>query len=228
MQHETAQEQLAAYALNALLEAERPALEDHLRTCDECRRDLRPILQVVAVLPLAVEPVAPPLTLRRRILAVVAAEAAKRRSQRPASARLWMRPVIAWTAAAVLFVLVVGLGGWDLHEYQQHYAIGPLALTATTEGGAAQGVLFLEPGRVSRLHITNLPPLPADTVYEVWVIRDGLPGRAGIFATSESGTGGVELTAAPQAGDIVAVTRELAPGGPTPHGPVLLKCTVVA
>lgn len=71
MEHETYKEMLAADALGALDPREADALAGHLRACDECRAEQGELLGVASMLAHTVAPVAPPASLRARVLAQV-------------------------------------------------------------------------------------------------------------------------------------------------------------
>ena len=220
MQHDEAQEVLAAYVLDALPEDERQAVEDHVRGCAECRRALAGLLPTAAALPLALEPVSPPVALRRRIIAEISGARAPEPLRR--SPRLLDRPIVGWLAAAVFFLAALGLGGWGAAEHQQLYS-AQVALAGTGPAGSAQGRLVSQPGRLPTVYVADLAAPPPDTVYEAWVIHAGAPQAAGIFITSPAGLGGVALTRSPAPGDQVVITREPAPGGAAPSGPAVRK-----
>jgi anti-sigma-K factor RskA len=76
----------------------------------------------------------------------------------------------------------------------------------------------------------DLPPPPADKVYELWWIteKEG-PVNAGLFAPNPQGVGRVDTTVPPDAGAIqaAAVTVEPAGGVPKPTGPMVLLGNVL-
>jgi anti-sigma-K factor RskA len=118
MEHEELKNSIAAYCLGALDEAERQAVERHLKAgCDECQRLLTEMLEVPNLLSFAVEPQYPPRKLKERILAQIqpgkagvpsAAEKAIDRIDEAAyralqkSRRRWMG-----ASAALAFALVI-------------------------------------------------------------------------------------------------------------------------
>jgi anti-sigma-K factor RskA len=71
---------------------------------------------------------------------------------------------------------------------------------------------------------SGLPPAPADKTYQLWVISEGKPISAGVFAVDAAGTG--VLPVGPIAGavraDAFAVTLEPAGGLPAPSGSMYL------
>jgi anti-sigma-K factor RskA len=125
--HEAFDAAPAAYALDALDAADRAAFEAHLRSCSECQRDVAEFRRVAAALGAAVEPVAPPESLKARTLARVAAQPAEPRGDvPPPRARLEFRAPSApqgrtgwqWLVNAAAVVLVAGLGiyAWSLRS----------------------------------------------------------------------------------------------------------------
>ncbi len=68
---------LAAYALDALEDAERADLETHLAGCAECRVEVARLTAAVDALAETVAPVTPPAEVRRRLMARVAADRAR-------------------------------------------------------------------------------------------------------------------------------------------------------
>ena len=88
MNHEKLRELLAPYALGILEADERLALEAHLRAgCAECGAELREFEAATAALALSVTPVAPPDSLRERIL--LAATQSASRAAAPSEVQIW-------------------------------------------------------------------------------------------------------------------------------------------
>jgi anti-sigma-K factor RskA len=100
-----------------------------------------------------------------------------------------------------------------------------LALSGRGAADGAQARAYLAPdsGRVVLLGHA-LPPAPAGSSYQLWLIHDGQPISAGVFDVDASGRARLETAAAaPGPGDVaVAVTIEPAGGVPAPSGPIVL------
>lgn len=75
-QHEAIREQLGAYAFGDLSPAEHALVRDHLATCAACRAELADLRAALAALPLVLEELTPPASLRDRIEASVLADLA--------------------------------------------------------------------------------------------------------------------------------------------------------
>jgi anti-sigma-K factor RskA len=88
----------------------------------------------------------------------------------------------------------------------------------------AQGRIIWNAHAGGLLVAADLPPPPADKVYELWAIAGGKPVPAGVFTVDAEGKG--SLAVAPLAGvaavDVFAVTLEPAGGVQSPTGAMYL------
>lgn len=110
-----ADSQLEAYALGALDSEDRAEVEAQLAASPEQREELRQLREIVALLPFAAAPVAPPDRVRQALMARIAAESPRATSARPqAQSAPTARPRSPWlmpAIAAVLAAMVLGLAG---------------------------------------------------------------------------------------------------------------------
>jgi anti-sigma-K factor RskA len=116
MTHDELRELTGGYALGALSEAERNALEAHLATCVECAREVREFAAVASGLAAAVPQVDPPAALRARVLNAAAARDPSPRSEPipfPPSAPVRRSVLPAWLASAAA-IAAVALGLYSL------------------------------------------------------------------------------------------------------------------
>ncbi len=99
--------------------------------------------------------------------------------------------------------------------------IGSRAVTlsgTSSEGpGRARVFVDLDSGRTLLL-VDDLPVLPPEQVYQLWVIRGTEPSSAGVFRLEGEGPAWIELpeTTDVSGADLLAVTVERAPGAPAP------------
>ena len=195
----------AGYALDALDPDERARYEEHLASCERCRDELQGFWHVAGALGRAAGGPTPPASLRERILE-------QARDERPNVVPLRRRiamPVLA-SAAAVAAVVAVALGIWslglsrDLDDANSVLAVlsDPNARVHETADGEAN--LVVTPTGRAALVVRMLAPAPAGKDYEIWVIDDGVPQRAGLF--QEPGVTMLSRKVAP--GQTVAVTLE--------------------
>lgn len=223
----------AAYALDALDEADEQRYEEHLRGCARCRNDLAALTETAASLAYAVDSPLPPAALRERILDAARAESSK---VIPFRRRRWnlALPALATTAAAAA-TLAIALGLWAVslsRSLDEERTVGEareraLALVAgegarqvSFRGGNGQVVVAAD-GRAV-LVLNQLEPAPANRTYEAWVIEDGRPVPAGTFDASDKPAVHV-LTKRVRPGDLVAVTLEPKGGSALPTGAPLLR-----
>lgn len=227
---------LGAYALDALLPSERVAMRAHLASCPSCREELAELRRAVDALPFLADPLAPPATLRDRVATAVAAEprpgpAASRDLAEPVSlaAVRDRRQSLWWAlAAAALLLVSLGLGGWNLKLQREMAAMKPrtVALAATDAGQGARGAVMVMPQeQVVLLDVSDLPPLPANMVYEVWMIHpDGTPVPGGVFTGQEARHA---MAADPSNVATVAITAEPGPAGlPAPTGQIMAAASL--
>ena len=77
-------------------------------------------------------------------------------------------------------------------------------------------------GDAATLHVSELPRLGRDEVYEVWVQRDGRGGAANTFVLGLDGTAEAAMPGPLEGADAVLVTAEPRPGSQQPTtAPVL-------
>ena len=135
--HRELRHSLGAYALGDLPAEERTAIAAHLEGCAECRRELRELEGVAALLPLAdpalieTPAVRPPAELGARIEAQIAAESAREgREKRRRRFRFGFGGAIAAAAVAALLALVVlPVGGENSPAQEVKFASAPNGVT---------------------------------------------------------------------------------------------------
>jgi anti-sigma-K factor RskA len=239
------------YVLGAIEGEERETLELHLVHCAECRQKAEEARGRVALVALAAPAEIPPRGTRDRLLRRVRASAVLGASPRRVP---WPRRMAAAFALATLVLAVIGGVQWRRNERLARL-VRELELTqAQLEAQSAQARAVLEvltspdtikvalvpsgartvpQGRAlynagkGRLlfYAANLPALPADRTYELWLIpAEGSPINAGIFQSDLKGNGQVLLPplepgVKPKA---FAVTVEPVGGVPKPTGSMVL------
>jgi anti-sigma-K factor RskA len=194
----------AAYALDALDDADSRRFEDHLDACERCRNDLEALRAAASELAFAAPAPAPPAALRGRI---VAAARAERPNVIPLRRRrAWAAPAAAALASAV----AVAAGAWAIvlsHRVSERDdALAVLSDPAARRLDLAgrSGVLVVARTGDAALSVP-LARAPAGKEYEAWVITDR-PHRAGML-----GDGGRATLVIPNRlphGATVAITLE--------------------
>jgi anti-sigma-K factor RskA len=183
-----ADELAGALALGAVDADEARAAREHLETCSEPHAELRSLLGADAVLDASLEPIQPSNALRDRLMR--SADAA-----RPAAATTdsagqpqprrgwldWLSPQVArpLAVAAVAAFVAVGVWGVTLNGQlgERDRALRDVAAAISggqaafrVEGGAGRGYVVDTPGSGGSFVVANLKSLPADRLYELWLI----------------------------------------------------------
>ena len=222
-------DELAAYALGALAASEADPLKRHLGECETCREHLLWLRPAVDVLPTSVPQLSPPDSLREGLLAAVRAEAPARASS-PRRARLrlpdavGLRPAIGLALAAVL---VVGLvGGYLVRGGDQGAEGGLVEAEPLGEQATRVSATLERHGDSATLHVSELPRLGRDQVYEVWVQREGAVEPASTFVLGLDGTAEAAVPGPLEGADAVLVTAEPRPGSLQPTSAPVLQASL--
>ena len=108
MSHETFDDQVAAYALDALDAGERAAFEAHLAGCTRCESTLRESREALAAVVLEGPAAVPPPDVKAALMRRVAGDATPVR-RRTDTRRLWLRGVLVAAAAMVVGGFLTGM-----------------------------------------------------------------------------------------------------------------------
>lgn len=249
MVHEDYKEMIPARALSALDAAEAHALNEHLKNCVECRKDLDDWQATAAALALGSDPAEPSPAVRDRILDEVRKDLAEPNviPFRSTPRNLWSSfGSLGAMAAAVLFTaLIVGIIVlWrqnnamqndlaQLREFAQ-LVTSPGArvseLKATVAGAGATATVAYDKNGHAMLMASKLPNLPQGKAYQLWFIvgnKPPMPGKT--FAPDNAGKGMLreEMPREALNSPVFAVTVEPAGGVSAPTGPIYLSSSAV-
>lgn len=219
---------LGAYALDAVDDVERRRVEKFLASDPDAAHEVDTLRATAAALGSAAS-AAPPPELRSAVLAqlsatrqvgtVTPAAAAQARSRWSSRRRTWL----AVAAAAVVAAAVPSGVAWhqtqEIHHIQaQSQAVAELLADPRAEvrrvdvpgGGTVVGVLARDRALVTA---TGLPEPGPGRVYQLWVVRDGVPRPDAVMAAGSpivraTADQYVVLTHGYAAGDSLAVTVE--------------------
>jgi len=237
-------ELLPAYALDALDAGDASRVDAHLKTCPDCRLELKSYQQVVEMLPYSVPQVQPPAYVRERLMEQVGATRSvsgeQRADARAASGRtlsLWSGLTRAW--AVVSLVIILALASSNLLLWQRvnrlqttvQSSMRVINLESTDAAPGASGLLVISlDGEHGTLVVDRLPQLEEDYQYQVWLVENGNRTSGGVFSVSSSGYGSlwVSTDLALADYDSVGITIEPAGGSPGPTGERVLAGEIQA
>jgi anti-sigma-K factor RskA len=217
--HEQFAEDLALHSIGALEGTERHALEKHLEECVSCRRELELLRGDGSMLALSTAGPKPPARARLRLLSAIAAEPrlpTPVTAPKPAPRRRswWATP--GWISAAALVLLCIGLMRQNSALQREAASLRAQFADQGIKLEEANGIVttLLDPeatkielvaagnkpqprgkaiyqrrNRNLIFFASNLPPLPAEKIYELWLFpaNGGAPIPAGLFKPDARG-----------------------------------------
>lgn len=212
-----------AYALGAVSPQEKADSDAHLQTCD-LHPEVAEYVAVASTLAMAAPEMAPPARLKSRLMDAVRADAAPARVAIEAPKPGLLDTIGSWFSSGragyalsgVMAVLVAGLVVWNVSL--QSESEPPDNEVAVQLSGTATGTItYLKDQRLAVMDVSNLAPLPADQIYQVWAISDGEAASLGLLEADTSGHTTVMMPGLDLEGvDSLAVTIEPAGGSGRP------------
>ncbi|WP_102336010.1 anti-sigma factor [Salimicrobium jeotgali] len=232
---------------------EEAQFEDHLAKCESCREELAELRELTGSLPYLSEPVEPDSGMKNRVLSSIFEEEEKeenyenvtsieekQRETTPSRSR--KRNWAVWGLAAALAASLVGnaafLTQWSdtsTTQPEEEVVIDSLEQNLALqnpEGGKAKGQASMvgNDGEAQLVvQAEQLAPLSGNEAYQVWLLEEGSPVRAGTFVTNEEGSGAVTYPMDKlQDGnwDTLAITKEPGPDSETPQGEIVLAAEI--
>ena len=219
-----------AFVLGALPEEERRELEEYLAAHPERQAEIDELGAVAGLLALSPREQEPSPELRRSIMDVVEAEAERPRA-RSGSVLAGLREFLSIRnlALGAAALLVIGLFSWnvvlqgemrDLQSRVQSMQAseGDSRMVALEGSGPARqvsaDVMILEDHRAV-LMAEDMPPVPEDKTFQIWVIEKDVPRPSGVFEVGEDQVA-VVVENPVEGADAIAVTVEPEGGSPQP------------
>jgi len=234
MVHDDYKEMIPMHALSALDASGERALNEHLATCAECRRDLAEWEATAASLALSAKPMEPSPEVREKILNKIRSD---KSSSKVLPFPILRRRVWVSIAAVLLFaaLLVSVVMLWHQNrELKRENAFYELVtapgsriaeLSGTSEAlGASAKLAYNKTGRAF-LIANGVPRAPEGKEYQLWYIVDNKPIPGKTFAPDNSGNGRLEdqVPEAARRSAVFAITLEPAGGVRSPTGAIYLR-----
>src|SRR6266700_2375170 len=101
--HEQFADDLALYALDALDGSQKAVIEEHVKTCAACRRELETLRGDMSLLALSAAGPHPPQRSRDRLMSAITAERPAVAPERAVGSGRWFGR-LGWTAAAAVLI----------------------------------------------------------------------------------------------------------------------------
>ncbi|MCA1055969.1 anti-sigma factor [Rossellomorea aquimaris] len=230
-------EHILDYFNHHLNDDEKTAFEKHLTTCPECREALTELMELSEYLPYAAEPITPPAGMEDRVFSRIEQSG---NSVSPLGkekrGRRWLFPSVA----AALAISLLGNAYLFTQVQQEEEIVEQATIDQVTQfvelaavnGNATGTASIIKQGEQSSLVVqaSRLQDLSQEEVYQVWLIKDEKPERAGTFVPSPDGKGSVvfklndEFTK--QDWDTVAITLEPDASSQLPQGDIILASEI--
>jgi anti-sigma-K factor RskA len=229
---------IAAHALSALDGADERALNEHLATCAECRRDLAEWEATAASLALSANPMEPSPRVRERILSAIKSPPNVLPFAKP-RANIWHSlGSLGSIAALILFaaltttVVILWQQNRQLRRDNEFYQLltepgsRVAELSGTTEAAGATAKLAYDKTGRAILIANGLPRTPEGKQYQLWFIvgnKPPLPGKA--FSPDNGGNSRThdQVPETARNSAVFAITLEPTGGGSTPTGAIFLR-----
>jgi len=241
MVHDDYKEMIPARALSALDAAEERALNEHLKNCAECRKELEDWQATAATLALTSDPAEPSPTVRERIMSEVRKDRASTVVPfTPAPRRnIWSSFGSLGAIAAVVLLTALSIGLAVLWRQNQRLKSAnefvelvntPGArvreLSGAVPGESATAKLAYDRNGRAILMATKLPSVPQGKAYQLWFIvgdKPPVPGKT--FVPDKTGNAVLKDEMPRDAVDanVFAITVEPAGGSTAPTSPIYLR-----
>ncbi|NMH70812.1 anti-sigma factor [Bacillus sp. RO3] len=230
---------LLDYYNGHLSELEKAQFEKHLESCAECREELLELEQLAEFMPFASDVIEPPNDLEDRVLGNILrnenmqsnVETITRKKKRS-----WFLP----TAAALLALSLIGNAylftqlekqGEMVEQAVIDQVIQYVDLAPVSSDARGTASIVKQGEQMSMVvQASQLKELSNEEVYQVWLIKDDKPERAGTFVTSQDGKGSVVFKLneefSKQDWDTVAITLEPDANSELPRGEIVLASEI--
>ena len=226
-----------SYILNALPENERREMEEYLVSHPDLQSEIDELGAIASLLAFSPPAQEPSPRLRKNLISTVRTESGNagesHASERdPFSTRV--REFFGFgrlALGAAALVVLVGLISWNVSLQNQNndlqgkvQSVQKQAQQKQTQtyalkgSGTAQNVsgeVVKVNSKYTVLTADDLPSIPKDKTYQIWVIKNGVPKPAGVFNPNH-GKAAAMVTISLKDGDTIAITVEPAGGSSKP------------
>jgi anti-sigma-K factor RskA len=243
MVHDDYKEMIPARALSALDAAEERTLNEHLKNCAECRKELDDWKATAAALSLTPDPVEPSPQVRERMLSEVRKDLSSTPEVIPFRStprrNIWSSFGSLGAIAAVVLFTALSIGLAVLWRQNQRLAReNEFVELVNTAGARVSELRGVDPGQSATaklaydrsgraiLMASKLPSVPQGKAYQLWFIvanKPPVPGKT--FVPDKRGNAVLKDEMPREAIDanVFAITVEPAEGSSAPTSPIYLR-----
>lgn len=243
---------LLDYFNDQLTKEQQEEFELHLLECEDCQAELAELQQLTEDLPYSSDPIEPPKDMKKRVLANIVKDNSDSESKEnvvpipekwnePTKKHAgWYKPLIAavltisliGNGAALVYITNEDPGSESTTKPEGEISIDTIENMQSlqpSEGINAQATaVMFEQNENTNLVVkaNDLPQLKGEETYQVWVLENGKPYRAGTFLSNQDGTGGVSYVIkyeGEHTWDTIAITKEPDANSKKPKGEILLS-----
>ncbi|KAA0544603.1 anti-sigma factor [Bacillus sp. BGMRC 2118] len=231
---------LLDYYNNSLTEQEKVQFEEHITSCKSCQEELQELIAITEDFPYLSAPIDPPQGMKNRVLSNVFEEGEHSKDNTEKAIHILPKRKrrslsVASLAAALLLSLIGNIylygesrqSSEQLQEKELATLIKEVQLSSTTNNTMIGKASLVDKDGVLNVVLTaeQLPKTKGEEVYQVWLLEDGKPYRAGSFVPNDNGSGLVTFEMKLEGNhdwDTVAVTLEPDINSNTPLGDIVL------
>lgn len=219
-----------AYALNALSEEERREVEGYLTLHPELKSEMEELHALAQVLALSPAEKEPSPELRRNLMRTIEPESSSQTETEDSSFIQRFQEYFSFgrLALGVATLALVVLLGWNVMlqgevrdlqaevEDRQTYAMQGSGAASSTEAR----IIRLDQQQ-SIIFANDMPSIPENRTFQIWIIENGTPRSAGTFAPGD--TVAAPITDSLGGDKTVAITIEPAGGSDQPTSEPVLQ-----
>lgn len=234
-------EKLIDYYNGHLTSTEKEDFENHLKECPDCQEELREWEELNAELAQGLDPAEPPSGMEDRIFSNIFEDGEISETENKTSTATKQKSTpsfykkAVWPLVALLFLSLIGNAYLLMQDEEQSLSESLLNNGETVSLAPSSETLDMNAsmamhgeGRQQTLVLAadNFTNLQEGEVYQIWLLREEEPHRAGTMVPNENGEGYVVFNLEESEEidwDMVAITIETSPHNQAPEGDILMS-----
>ena len=235
-EHSQIEEYLPDYALGNLEYQDSNLISAHISTCESCQALLRSYEQTIGLLAFGAPIVVPPESLKSELMRRIDNSSLPRVAKTPETTIRSWKSLFQWFSPALAMaclVIIISLATANVMQWKQKNTIhsqlsAPLKIfkmRGTHQAPHADGTFVIGQDTFHGVLVaSDLPKIPNSKQFQLWLIRGGEKTNGGVFSTTPSGYGVMEVSSPRPLPEYQTATVTIEPfgGNPFPSGPELM------